>query len=298
MLKRKPIYLITIFLSVILLFCASILIVNIFKTNSSIFFIEDSIIIIEVKGMIIESGEIIKQLHYAKDENSIKAVVLRIDTPGGVVGPTQEIYEEIIKLKKIKPIIVSMGSVAASGGYYIAAPATIIFANPGTITGSIGVLMKLANFEKLLNKIGINSLVLKSGEYKDAGSPFRPLTKADKKILQGIIGSMYEQFVAAVADGRNIPIKNVREFADGRIFTGEQAKELKLVDKLGNLQDSIDEAAKIIGTKHKPKIVYPPQTRKSLISLFMEGFSESLIKDINTKSVGEERFEYSMKTIQ
>ncbi len=296
MLTSKPIYVITILLSVVLLFCSSIFIVNIFTTNNSTFFDEDSIAIVEVKGMIIDSGDTIKQLHYAKDENSIKAVVLRIDTPGGVVGPTQEIYEEIIKLKKIKPIVVSMGSVAASGGYYIAAPATIIYANPGTITGSIGVLMKIANFQKLLDMVGINSMVLKSGEYKDTGSPFRPLTKADKKILQGIIGSMYGQFVIAVAEGRNIPIKKVREIADGRIFTGEQAKELKLVDKLGNLQDAIDEAAKIVGIKHKPKIVYPPQPDKSFISFFMEGFSESLVKSIKTKSAGEERFEYSMKT--
>ena len=297
--QHKPILVFVAFsVSSVYYFSYLSLLIKFLTNNNSYSFKENSIALVEVKGMIIDSDEIIKQLHYAKDENNVKAVVLRIDTPGGVVGPTQEIYEEIKKLKKIKPIVVSMGSVAASGGYYIAAPANIIFANPGTITGSIGVLMKLANFQTLLDKVGIKSLVLKSGEFKDTGSPVRPITAGDKKILQGIIQSMYEQFVFAVADGRNIPIMKVRELADGRIFTGEQAKNLKLVDKLGNLQDAIDEAAKITGIKNKPKIVYPPQTRKSFIDIFMKGFSESLVKNIKTDSGGDDSFEYSIKTVQ
>lgn len=293
--KLNVILIITALMSVVVLFLVSLFFIRLLTNNRNISFSDNSIAIVEVKGMIVDSDEIIKQIHYAKDENRVKAVVLRIDTPGGVVGPTQEIYEEIIKLKKIKPVIVSMGSVAASGGYYIAAPANIIFANPGTITGSIGVLMKLANFQSLLDKVGIKSLVLKSGEFKDTGSPVRPITAGDKKILQGIIQSMYEQFVSAVADGRKIPIVNVREIANGRIFTGEQAKKMKLVDKLGNLQDAIDEAAKITGIKNKPKIVYPPKSRKSFIDVFMEGFSESLVKNIKTQSSVDDSFEYSMK---
>ena len=294
--KYKPIYVLIVLVSVASLFCLSLYFVNLFTNNKSINFKEASIALIEVKGMITDSDEIIKQLHYAKEKNNIKAVILRVDTPGGVVGPTQEIYEEITKLKKIKPIVVSMGSVAASGGYYISAPANIIFANPGTITGSIGVLMKLANFQTLLDKVGVKSFVIKSGEFKDTGSPVRPITSQDKKLLQGIIESMYEQFVFAVSDGRNISIRKVRELADGRIFTGEQAKQLKLVDKLGNLQDAIDEAAKMTGIKHKPKIVYPPQTRKSYVDIFFEGFTESLVNTIKTESNGDVRFEYSMKT--
>jgi len=294
--KYKPIYVLIVLVSVASLFCLSLFFANLFTNNNSLNFSEASIALVEVKGMITDSGEIIKQLHYAKDENSIKAVVLRVDTPGGVVGPTQEIHEEITKIKKIKPVIVSMGSVAASGGYYIAAPANIIFANPGTITGSIGVLMKLADFQSLLDKVGVKSTVIKSGEFKDTGSPVRPITLQDKKLLQGIVESMYEQFVFAVSDGRKIPIRKVRELADGRIFTGEQAKKLKLVDKLGNLQDAIDEAAKMTGIKHKPKIVYPPQTKKSYIDILLKGVTESLVKTIKTESDGDERFEYSMKT--
>jgi protease IV len=294
--KQKLLVVFISLVSVVILFIVSVFIIKLLTNFSSNSFNENAIAIVEVKGMILDSNEIIKQLQYAKDDKSIKAVVLRIDTPGGVVGPTQEIYEEIQKLKKSKPIIASMGSVAASGGYYIAAPTNIIFANPGTITGSIGVLMKLANFQKLLDKIGIKSTVLKSGEFKDAGSPVRPITARDKKILDGIIQSMYEQFVSAVADGRNIPIVKVREIADGRIFTGEQAKQLKLVDKLGNLQDAIDEAAKMTGIINKPKIVFPPKTRKSILDIFLEGVSESFVKSIKIESGVEDSFEYSINT--
>ena len=294
----RPIHLLTGVIAVLLLFILSLSLVYVFSKDKGSVFNKDSIALVEVNGMIIDSGEIIQQLEYVKDNKNIKAVVLRIDSPGGVVGPTQEIHNEIIKLKKIKPVIVSMGSVAASGGYYIAAPANIIFANPGTITGSIGVLMKLANFQTLFDKVGIKSTVLKSGEFKDTGSPFRPLTTQDQKILQGIIESMYGQFISAVADGRKIPLGKVREFADGRIFTGEQAKQIKLVDKLGNLQDAIDEAASITGIKHKPKIIYPPRPKKSFIDLFVTGLSRSFVNTIKSESEIAERFEYSMKAGQ
>lgn len=291
--KYKSVYIVSVIISVVTLFCISVFMVKLITGKKYYLFKQSSIAVVEVSGMIIDSTEIIKQLHYVKDNNSIKAVVLRIDSPGGVVGPTQEIYEEIIKLKKSKPIVASMGSVAASGGYYISAPTNTIFANPGTITGSIGVVMKLANFQTLLDKIGIRSFVLKSGEFKDTGSPVRPITAREKKVMQGIIDNMHNQFVLAVASGRNIPIARVRELADGRIFTGEQAKQIKLVDKLGNLQDAIDEAAKISGVKEKPRVVYPPKTRKSIFDSFIEGVSESFTKNITIKSNAIERFEYS-----
>lgn len=292
--KVKPVYVIAIILSVVTLFCISLFMVKLIKGKDYNLFNQNSIALVDVSGMIIDSTEIIKQLHYAKDNDSIKAVVLRVDSPGGVVGPTQEIYEEIIKLRKSKPVVVSMGSVAASGGYYISAPTNMIFANPGTITGSIGVVMKLANFQILLDKIGIKSAVLKSGEFKDSGSPVRPITAREKKVMQGIIDNMHNQFVLAVANERKIPVEKVREFADGRIYTGEQAKHIGLVDKLGNLQDAIDEAAKISGLKLKPRIIYPPKTRKSIFDLFIEGVSEGFMKGITTKSGTIERFEYAI----
>ncbi len=290
---KKITYLFVSVLGLLILFIVSFISVKLVSKENSALLSDDSIAIVNIKEMIINSDEIIKQLHYSKDQRCVKAVVLRIDSPGGIVGPTQEIYEEIKKLKKIKPVVVSMGSVAASGGYYIAAPATVIYANPGTITGSIGVLMKLANVQVLLNKIGVHSSVLKSGEYKDTGSPVRPITTGDKKILQGIIDSMFNQFVTAVAEGRKLPIAKVREIADGRIFTGEQALHLKLIDKLGNLQDAIEEAAKLARINGKPKIIYPPQTKKSFMNFFMEGFSESLVHSIKNEYSTTDRFEYS-----
>lgn len=295
MLKKNSVYVIAIIFSLILLFYLSFVIVKLMTSKDNSILNHESIAVVEVIGMIVDSSETIKQLHYAKDNSSIKAVVLRIDSPGGAVGPTQEIYAEIIKLKKIKPIVVSMGSVAASGGYYISAPTNIIYANPGTITGSIGVLMKLANFQELLDKIGIKSLVVKSGEFKDSGSPVRPITEREKKVMQSIIDNMHNQFVLAVANGRKIQVDKVREIADGRIFTGEQAQLIKLVDKLGNLQDAIAEAATISGIKEKPRIIYPPKTKKSIFDLFIEGVSESFLKGITTKSSAIERFEYAIE---
>jgi protease-4 len=288
----KASYVLVSVVGIAILFISTFLTVKLFTKGDNSILNENSIAIVEIKEMIIDSEEIIKQLHYSRDQDDIKAIVLRIDTPGGVVGPTQEIYEEIKKLKKNKPIVVSMGSVAASGGYYIATPANCIYANPGTITGSIGVLMKLANVQSLLNKIGVDSLVLKSGEYKDTGSPVRAITSGDKKILQGIIDSMYEQFVRAVAEGRKLPVQKVKEIADGRIFTGEQALKLHLVDKLGNLHDAIDEATKIAKIKGKPNIIYPPRTKKSFMNIFMEGFSGSLIQSLKHEYSTSSRFEY------
>ncbi|MBP1752723.1 MAG: signal peptide peptidase Serine peptidase, family [Geobacteraceae bacterium] len=226
--------------------------------------------IVEVKGLIVDSREIIEQLHDFRDNQKVKAIVLRIDSPGGVVGPTQEIYEEVRKIAAGKKVVASMGSVAASGGYYIAAPASMIFANPGTVTGSIGVLMKVSNIEGLLGKIGLKSYVLKSGRFKDSGSPVRTMTSEDRDVLQGVIESMHRQFVKAVAEGRKMQVSEVAGIADGRIFSGEQAMGAKLVDRLGNLQAAIAEAGKMAGIKGEPEVIYPPEKRKLWLDLLME----------------------------
>ncbi len=226
--------------------------------------------VIEVKGVILDAHDTITQLTEMKNDDKVKVIVLRVDSPGGAVGPSQEIYEEVKKLVAKKKVVVSMGSVAASGGYYISAPATRIYANPGTITGSIGVLMKFSNIEGLIGKIGLKAYTMKSGSYKDIGSPTRTMTDADKAILQGVIDSIHSQFVRAVADGRKLPEEKVREFADGRIFSGEQALGLKLVDRLGNLQDAIDEAAKLASIKGEPHLIYPPKKKKLLLDMLVE----------------------------
>lgn len=295
MTRRRTTTILIIIFSVVLLFILSLAAVNIFTDSSSSVLKHETIGIVEVQGMILDSTEVIEQIHYVRDYQNVKAVVLRIDSPGGVVGPTQEIYEEIIKLNKIKPVYVSMGSIAASGGYYIAAASSKIYANPGTITGSIGVLMKLANFQTLLDKVGIKSIILKSGEFKDSGSPVRPLSSQDKKILQGVIDSLHSQFVAAVAKGRKLPIDKVKTLADGRIFSGEQALENKLVDKLGNFHDAIDDAARAVGIKQNPKLTYPPKPKHSLFDLLVESTWHGIVKAATVKeSTTPDRFEYSI----
>ena len=226
--------------------------------------------LVEVKGLIIDSQEIVRELNDFRKDDNVKAVVLRIDSPGGVVGPSQEIFAEVKKLAARKKVVVSMGSIAASGGYYIAAPASLILANPGTITGSIGVLMRFSNMEGLMGKIGMKSFTLKTGKFKDVGSPVRPMTDQDKAMLQNVIDSTHGQFVKAVAEGRKLPIADVRAIADGRIFTGEQAMAHKLVDRLGTLQDAVEEAGRLAGIKGEPELIRPKKKKKLLLDMLVE----------------------------
>lgn len=212
--------------------------------------------LVKIEGVIIDSSRVVEELDDYAEDSSIKAIVVRIDSPGGGVVPAQEIYDAINKVKKEgKKVVVSMGSVAASGGYYIAAAADKVIANPGTLTGSIGVKMEFATIEKLLEKIGVKGMVIKSGEYKDIGSPYRDMTTQERKLLQNVIDDVHTQFIKAVAEGRRLPEDDVRQIADGRIFTGRQAKELKLVDELGDLDSSIQTAADLAGIKGKPRVV-------------------------------------------
>lgn len=226
--------------------------------------------VVEVLGMITDSRAVTKQIDDFRDDTSVRAVVLRIDSPGGGVAPSQEICEEVGKLARSKPVVVSMGSVAASGGYYIAAPATRIFASPGTITGSIGVIMEFANIEELLGKIGLRSEVVKSGPHKDIGSLTRPMTASDRVILQGMIDDVYDQFVHQVATSRKLPLDDVKALADGRIFSGRQALAEGLVDELGNFQDAVAAAGRLAGIEGKPRLVYPPQKGESLLDYLVE----------------------------
>lgn len=231
--------------------------------------------LVEVKGMILDSRETVRQLRHFLKKDNVKAVVLRVDSPGGVVAPSQEISDEVRKFAARKKIIVSMGSLAASGGYYISAPATMIYANPGTITASIGVILKLSNIETLMDKIGIKSDTIKTGKFKDSGSPLRKLSEEDRAMLQSVIDSTHEQFVIAVASGRKLPVDDVRRIADGRILSGEQALALKLVDRLGTLQDAIEEAGRQGGIKGDPEVILPPKKKVNYLDLLAEGAEES-----------------------
>jgi protease IV len=248
-----------IFLVLFLLIIVSLLFV-VFQKNIPI---GERVAILRIEGPIIDSKDSIDELKdYVKD-SSIKAIVLRIDSPGGAVAPSQEIYEEVRKAAVKKKIVVSMGSVAASGGYYIASSATRIIANPGTLTGSIGVIMEIPNFAGLMNKVGVKTEVIKSGKHKDIASVFRGIGKEEREILQSALDNVHEQFMTAVSEGRKILLDDVRKIADGRIFTGEQALKVGLVDELGNLEDAVKAAAKLSGIKGEPEVV----TKKERFSL-------------------------------
>jgi protease IV len=232
--------------------------------------------VIEIAGAIVDSALVIEQIKEFREEDNIKAIVLRIDSPGGGVGPSQEIYREIRKTSAEKKVIASMGAVAASGGYYVAAACDGIVANPGTITGSIGVIMGYTNIEALLEKIGLSPVVVKSGEFKDIGSPVRPMSEKEKQLLEQLIQTIHRQFVEDIAAGRNMETDQVREVADGRIFTGEEARTFGLVDRLGNLQDAVEWAAELGGIEGKIETVQPEKERLSLLRYFMESALQML----------------------
>ena len=232
--------------------------------------------LVEVKGIIMDGQETVRQLRLLKKDKRVKAVVLRVDSPGGVVGPSQEISAEVRGLAKVKKVVVSMGSVAASGGYYVSVPATLIYANPGTITGSIGVLMKFSNIEGLMDKVGMKAFTLKTGKYKDVGSPARTMTPDEREMLQGVIDSTHAQFIKAVAEGRKLPVGEVARIADGRIFSGEQALALKLIDRIGTMQDAIEEAGRLGGIKGEPEVIRPPKRKKPMLDMLVQGTAEQL----------------------
>jgi protease-4 len=240
--------------------------------------------LVKIEGVLVTSDNIVDELHDYAEDSSIKAIVIRIDSPGGGVVPSQEIYNAVKYAKKEgKKVVVSMGSVAASGGYYVAAAADKIVANPGTLTGSIGVKMEFANLEKLLEKIGVQGMVVKSGEYKDIGSPFRTMTEPEKKLLQSVIDDVHSQFISAVAEGRQLQEADVRAIADGRIFTGQQALALKLVDQMGDLSDSIQLAGSLAGIKGKPAVI--EKRKKIHFFEYLKEESAAWIADVITSGV-------------
>ncbi len=221
--------------------------------------------VVEVEGIIgadaargLDTDGVIRVLGEYRDDPAVRAVVLRINSPGGVVAPTQEIFTAVRRLREAKkPVVASLGSVAASGGYYVAVAADRIYASPGTLTGSIGVVMQLANLEGLLKKVGVEYVVVKAGAYKDVGNMARAMTPEERRILQSLLDDVYDQFISAVADGRGLDPQAVRAFAEGRIYSGRQAQSLKMVDDLGGLEDAIEAAAKMAGLPAKPKVIYP-----------------------------------------
>jgi protease-4 len=235
---------------------AVVLGVLVFGEPGSPFFGGNRVALVEVEGLIVDADRVVRELSDFGEDPSVRAIVVRVQSPGGVVGPTQEIYDAITRLRNQgKPVVASMGSVAASGGYYLAAAATRIVANPGTLTGSIGVIMQLAEIEGLLKKVGVHYEVIKAGRFKDSGSFARPMTPDERAVLQAVLDDMHDQFVTAIADGRRLTKDRVRALADGRVYSGRMARELGLVDALGGLDEAIRIAGELGGIPGKPRIV-------------------------------------------
>ncbi|KWT87240.1 signal peptide peptidase SppA [Candidatus Magnetominusculus xianensis] len=251
--------------------------------------IGEKIALIKVEGVILSSKDTIKELKKYREDPSIKAIVLSVDSPGGAVVPSQEIYEEVKKTNARKKVVVSMGSVAASGGYYISAPATKIMANSATVTGSIGAYMETVNISDLMDKLGIKREVVKSAKYKDMGSLYHGLGPEERAMFQGLLDDIHHQFVEAVASGRKMPIEKAEALADGRIFTGRQALKAGLVDKIGTLQDTIKETALLVGIKGEPNVV----TKKEEF-IVSDLFSGKLITEIILKLFPLYKFNYLM----
>ncbi len=242
--------------------------------------------IVEITGPIVSSKRVIEDIVQFRKDDQIKAIILRIDSPGGGVAASQEIYRELIKTREIKKIIASMGAVAASGGYYIAAAAQGIMANPGTITGSIGVIMEYANLMEIAKKIGISPIVIKSGEFKDMGSPLRELKENEKKLFQALVDELHLQFVKDAATARNMTEEEMAKLADGRIYSGQTAMELNLVDRLGNLDDAVQWAGEMAKIQEELKPVYPKEDQ---LGLFKK-LAKNLLKDFNISGTLSDNF--------
>jgi protease-4 len=223
--------------------------------------------VVELEGLIAETDDLVRELRHHRENPSVRAVVIRINSPGGVVGPTQEVHDALLRLRQAgKPVVASLGSVAASGGYYVAVAADQIYANPGSLTGSIGVIMQMANVDALMKKVGVDYVVVKAGQYKDLGNFARPMTPEERRVIQALLDDVHGQFIEAVAKGRNLDRKAVVQFADGRVFSGTQALGLKMIDSLGGLEEAIDAAAKLAKLPTPPP-VERARRRFSLIDL-------------------------------
>jgi len=247
---------------------------------SEAFSFKEKIGVLPIEGTITQSDPLVAQLVEFRKDRRIKAIILRVNSPGGSVGPSQEIYREIRKTIETKKVIASLGSLAASGGYYVASAADQIVANPGTLAGSIGVIMEFVQVEELLKKIGVSVEVLKTGEFKDIGSLHRKLSERDREMIRTLVFDVQRQFVEAVAQGRNLPVEKVREIADGRVLSGAQCKDLGLVDRLGNFEDAVELARTLAGIKGEVTLVYPKKPWGKWWDLFLQDTSQAVYRAV------------------
>ena len=230
----------------------------------------NNIAVLEIEGVIMTSFKVTEQIAKILDEPNVRAVVVRIDSPGGAVGPAQEIYSEILKLRKSVPVYASLGSIAASGGYYIASACEKIYSNPGTLTGSIGVIMNFVNLKNVYKFLKMDHSVIKSGKFKDIGSGLREMLPNEKTVLQAIIDDTFKQFLAAILATRKLSKAAIDKISDGRILTGLQAKDLGLIDEIGTLNDAIESISKKAKIDSKPKVIYPLRQKEKLIDYLLD----------------------------
>ena len=256
----------------------------------------DRIQVVDIEGELFESRSILDQLKRYEDSSSVRAILLNIDSPGGGVGVSQELYSEIKRLRssKDKTIVAYVSSTGASGAYYVACAADKIIANPGTIIGSIGVIAEWVNYADLLEWAKLKDVVFKTGEFKDTGSPTRALTEKERAYFQGLIDDMYVQFVEAVASGRKLELDQVRSLADGRVFTGRDARERKLIDEIGNFQDAVDLTAKLAGISGKPRLIRRSRQRVTLLDVLTTDLSRFVPFNGRTMT-SQIRFQYLWK---
>jgi len=247
----------------------------------------DKIGVLEIKGVILDSKEILANLKRYVDDRNVKGILLRIDSPGGAVAPSQEIYSEIRKIHEAgkKKVVASFGNVAASGAYYVASAADRIISNPGSLTGSIGVIMELTNIRGLLDKIGVDSYVIKSGEFKDVGSITRPMSERERQLIQGVIDDVYMQFVEDVAKGRKMDVEKVKQIANGSIFSGRQALGLGLVDQLGTFRDAVKLLAELSDIEGEPRLIYEKKEGPSWLDYVAEGVLRKFFHAVKKESL-------------
>jgi protease-4 len=291
--RRHPVILgICILLFIGVVFFTLIYVLSLFKGDGPSLRLQAKVGVVRIEGVIADSRESIEQIDELADDDGIKAVVVRIDSPGGGVAASQEIYRAVRQLQIKKKVIVSMGSVAASGGYLIATAADRIVANPGTITGSISAVMHFADVQELMKKVGVRSSVIKSGKFKDIGSPVREMTAEEKQLIQGIVDDIYDQFVRTISEDRKIPLEIIKSLADGRIFSGRQALQLKLVDELGGLQDAVLLAGRLAGIEGKPAIVYSAKKKSNLWKYLIESTASAVSGEIRKSTVESRGAQY------
>lgn len=292
MMKNKGIFITLAVLSALLLIglFSTVLIMTVYDREGLDLSYGKAIGLVEISGPIISSDEAVRVIKKYRDNSSIKALVVRVDSPGGGVSASQEIFQAILSARDRKPVVCSMGETAASGGYYVACACDSIVANPGTLTGSIGVILSYVVMEELFKKIGIGYEVVKAGEVKDVGSPFRQMTPKERTMLQATINDIHLQFMEAVAEGREMPLDSVRLIADGRLLSGRQAWEAGLVDRLGTMEDAVEMAGLMAGIGGSPRVIRERKRRPSVFDLLAES-SEAIS---NLKNNSRAKLEYRL----